>query len=56
MNLRFYLLVSGVHQVESEREVSPRFSFVIPEVWKLPLSATSNEMVSFSVFGVFADD
>ena len=28
MNLRFYLFVSGVNQVELEREVSPRYPSV----------------------------
>ena len=32
MNIRFYLFVSGVSQVESEMEVSPRFPFVTQEV------------------------
>ena len=27
MNIRFYLFVSGVNQVELEREVSPRFPY-----------------------------
>ena len=32
MNLRFYRFVSGVNQVEGEREVSPRFPFITPGV------------------------
>ena len=32
MNLMFYLFVSGVNYSEQEREVSSRFSFVIPGV------------------------
>ena len=28
MNIRFYLFVSGVNQVELEREVSPRFPYI----------------------------
>ena len=28
MNIRFYLFVSGVNQVELEKEVSPRFPYI----------------------------
>ena len=30
MNLRFYFFVSGVNQVEWERELSPRVPFITP--------------------------
>ena len=48
-NLRFYLFVSGVNQMEWEREVSPKFPFVNPEVCEVPLRPTASEVAWFSV-------
>ena len=44
MNLRFNLFVSGVNQVKFEREASPRFPFVTPGVWELPLRPTMSKV------------
>ena len=45
LNLRFYLYVSGVNQVEHEMEVSPRFPFVNLGVSELPLRPTVGVVV-----------
>ena len=45
VNLRLYLFVSGVNQVEWESEVSPRFPFFTPSVWEFPLRPTPSEVV-----------
>ena len=37
VNLRFYLFIFGINQVEQGREVIPRFPVVTPVVWELPL-------------------
>ena len=42
MNLRFYLFVSVVNQMERERGVSPRFPFNTPGVYELLLRPTAS--------------
>ena len=49
VNLRFYLFVSGVNQVEWGRELSQRFPFVTPGVWELPFRPTASK-VAFILF------
>ena len=51
-NLKFYIFVFGVKQVEWGREVSPIFSFVTQGFWELFLRSTTSEVARFSVWSV----
>ena len=51
-NLRFYIFVFGVKQVEWGNEVSPIFSFLTQGFWELPLRSTTSEVALFSVWSV----
>ena len=42
---KVYLFVPGVNQLEWGRETSPRFPFVTPGVWRLPLRPTAYQVV-----------
>ena len=55
MNLRLYSFASGVNQ-GNEREVSPKFLCVSPEVWELLHSLFARVVASFSAQGVFEYD
>ena len=50
VNLRFHLLVSGVNQVEWEREVNLRFLFFTSGVWKKSRKHCSVNFCSLAVF------
>ena len=56
MNLNFYLLVSGVNQVDWGRNVAPRFSFVTKGVSEPAFTPTLKKEAYFSACGVFVDD
>ena len=44
VNLKFYLFISGVNQVEWKREVNPRFPFVNLGVWDPLLTPTASKV------------
>ena len=44
VNLKFYLSISGLNQGECGREMSPRFPFITPGVWELPLRPNANKV------------
>ena len=44
VNLKFYLSLSDFNWVEWEREMNPRFPFIIPGVWELSLIPNANKV------------